>query len=250
MEEPSTGNCNYCNVEQLLDFKFCSNCGKRNYKITAVEQVSEKRFQINLRMLSVYAIFSLGLLLISAVTNTSFESLVAWSLAFALIDIVFGLLQPSVWKLMGVANLHPLPLLLIILICVGSGFTVSYFSDHFNLLLFDERNEIMDLFSHLEYPLLAAILLVAVFPAVFEELAFRGFVFDNLKVLGGEHSAIWGSAFLFALVHLSLLSLIWIFPFGLLLGFFRKKYSTLVYGMVGHFVHNSIVILIDYYKLF
>lgn len=250
MEKPSSGICAYCQVEQLLNFKFCSNCGKRNLEITAMEQVAEKRFQINLRMLSVYALFSLCLLVISALSDASFESLIVWSLAFSLIDIVFGLFQPSVFKLMQLEKIRMVPLLSIILICIGSGILVSFSSDHLNLLFFEETSEIMDLFVHLEYPLLVAILLVAVFPAVFEELAFRGFVFNNLKVLGGEQSAIWGSAFLFALVHLSLLSLIWIFPFGLLLGYFRKKYATLVYGMAGHFVHNSVVILIEYYELF
>jgi uncharacterized protein len=91
---------------------------------------------------------------------------------------------------------------------------------------------------------------VAVFPALFEELAFRGFVYNSINNLVGSKSAIWGSAFLFALVHFSLLSLVWLLPFGLLLAYFRNKYSSLLYGIIGHFTHNALVILIEYYQIF
>ena len=85
------------------------------------------------------------------------------------------------------------------------------------------------------------------FHVVFEELAFRGYLYNQLRKVTSDKNTIIATAFLFALIHFSFLSLIWIFPFGLLLGYFRKKYNTLWLGMIIHFIHNFIVLMLDYY---
>lgn len=246
----STELCAYCGSEQVKDFKFCSSCGKRNKISVRKEQKREKKFTSNIRLLGIYAIFSIILLLVAAFTEETFEVVVFWTFCFAIIDVIFALLQPSVWNLFKLSSIKALPLVSMIAICILSGIIVTYSIDNLNILLFQETYKSMPLFDHLEYPLLYAIITMAVFPALFEELAFRGFVFNNLKVISGENAAIWGSTFLFALVHFSLVSLVWIIPFGLFLAHFRKKYSTLVYGMVGHFVHNATTLLLEHYEVF
>ncbi len=119
-----------------------------------------------------------------------------------------------------------------------------------NLYLYGYSDGLMEYFNHLEYPLIMAIIIMAFAPAFFEELAFRGFIFNHIEALGGKNAAIYGSAFIFGLVHFSLLSLIWIIPFGIILAYFRSKYNTILIGMVGHFIHNTLVTLIDYYQWF
>ncbi len=242
--------CSYCNQEQATDYKFCADCGRRNVDDLKIERQKSTGVNRNIRSLAIYALLSIILLLIGAFTDETIEDLIIWSVVFAIVDITFAFYQPSVWALLKPNLIKLLPLITITTICIASGFIVSYSMGKMNFFLFEEDYTTMHLFYHLKYPLLYAIILIAVFPALFEELAFRGFVYNNLKVIGGEKSAIWGSTFLFALVHFSLLSLIWLIPFALMLSHYRKKYSTLLYGMVGHFTHNATTILIEYYELF
>lgn len=243
-------SCTYCGHGQKEYFKFCSKCGKRNSTTIKSEEKSKREYLLNMRYLGAYVLISTLLLLTVALTNDTFETLVIWTACFAVIDLVFALLQPSVWNYLKIKAIKVAPVLSIIAICIATGIFVSWSIDHISLMLFEETEGYMPTFYHLENPLFYSILFTAVFPAVFEELAFRGFVFNNLKAIGGKHAAIWGSSFLFGLVHLSLLSIVWIIPFGLLLAFYRQRYSTLIYGMVGHFTHNTTVILIEHYGLF
>ena len=92
-----------------------------------------------------------------------------------------------------------------------------------------------------------AFLFIAITPPVFEELAYRGFLFNQLEKVTSPQTTIILTAFIFALVHFSIISLLWIFPFGLLLGYLRYKYNTLWLGIVIHFIHNLIVLSLDYY---
>lgn len=248
-ESPSAIHCPKCGSEQTLDFKFCTRCGIRNPNTTKKEEQNEEQYQVNLRLLGWYTILVILLLLANAFGEETLEVLLFTSIGFAILDFIFSFFQLSVWKLF-----LPRVSLSRILLLVGAGaltgVVVTIFSDQLNLLLFDEKYEYMPVFYTAEHPLFMAILIVAVFPAFTEELAFRGFVFNNLDVLIGRKSAIWGSAFLFGLVHFSLISLMWIIPFGLVLAHLRNKYSTLTYGIVLHFSHNTTTILLEHYGVF
>jgi membrane protease YdiL (CAAX protease family) len=239
--------CPTCGAQQNIDFKFCTHCGKRNVNAIKKEHLKDNWFRENLNSLLIYSIFSIMLLLVAAFTEESIEILVLWSVGFAIVDLFFAAYQPQVFKLLNLRKIQLLPLLSIIAFCTLSAFIVYFSMEWLNNVIQGDTTLTIQPFLDLDHPLLYSIIVIAVFPAIFEELAFRGFVFNNFKVIGGHQSAIWGSAFLFALVHFSLLSLVWLLPFGLLLSHFRNKYSTILYGMVGHFIHNSTVVLIEYY---
>ena len=64
-------------------------------------------------------------------------------------------------------------------------------------------------------------------PAIFEELGFRGFLLSNLLKITEVDQAVYVSAFLFAIIHLSFISLFWLIPFALFLGFTRIKEQTI-----------------------
>jgi membrane protease YdiL (CAAX protease family) len=70
-------------------------------------------------------------------------------------------------------------------------------------------------------------------------------VFNELSKITGIKSTIIISAILFTMLHLSLLSIFWIFPIGLIFGYFRAKYNTLWYGIIGHLIYNSCIVLIE-----
>jgi membrane protease YdiL (CAAX protease family) len=89
---------------------------------------------------------------------------------------------------------------------------------------------------------------IALLPAVFEEIAFRGVMYNYCNNFLDEQLAVVITAFLFAIMHLSLISLIWLIPFGIFIGMLRHKYNTIWYGIIFHFTFNLTACIIDLYR--
>lgn len=142
------------------------------------------------------------------------------------------------WKILGFSMLFP----------VFSALTVSYSVGFINEFLFEGNDNYYREYLYLDQPLLWAIFFTAILPPIFEELGFRGFLFNCLQKVVNERITIVATAFVFALIHFSFISFIWIFPFGLILGYIRSKYNTIWYGIIIHFIHNLIVLMLDYYS--
>jgi membrane protease YdiL (CAAX protease family) len=118
-----------------------------------------------------------------------------------------------------------------------------------NKSLFNEDVHFFRSFSHLEYPRLSMILLVAILPALFEELAYRGIILHNLLKLADERQAIRVSAFLFAIIHMSFISMFWLVPFAIWLGNVRTKEKTIWFSVLIHFCFNLTACLFEFYEL-
>ena len=96
-------------------------------------------------------------------------------------------------------------------------------------------------FTYLKGNFLGEVLLVffmAVTPALFEELGFRGYLLQNMVKVAGPHQALFITSFLFAIIHMSIISLLWLIPFAVLLGAVRLRENTLWYGVFMHFTFN------------
>jgi membrane protease YdiL (CAAX protease family) len=89
---------------------------------------------------------------------------------------------------------------------------------------------------------------IAMLPAFFEELAFRGVLFNYCNTFLDERLVVAVTAFLFAIMHLSLISMVWLIPFGFFIGYLRQRYQTLWYGIVFHFVFNLTACAVDLYR--
>ena len=98
------------------------------------------------------------------------------------------------------------------------------------------------LYTDTAYPYFFAVLSIALVPAVFEELLFRGVLISQLVKLINRSGAIWVSAFTFAILHLSIVSLLWLLPAGLITGWMRFYTRQLWPGMLFHFIYNFTVI--------
>lgn len=89
-----------------------------------------------------------------------------------------------------------------------------------------------------------AILTICIMPGIFEELAFRGVVFGNLKHMLTPKRAQILTAALFAGMHFNPI----IFPYhlliGLYLGLLRTRSGTLLIPMFAHALHNFVVIFV------
>ncbi len=86
------------------------------------------------------------------------------------------------------------------------------------------------------------ILLVAVLPAVIEEVAFRGIVLDQLAKVVSPQTAIGFSAILFGVSHFGLMSIPYLFLLGLFLGWLRWRSGGLLLPIAAHLAHNLLVL--------
>lgn len=115
---------------------------------------------------------------------------------------------------------------------IGIGFLVdalnSLNNDIFYFYMYDDTDN----------PFLWSVLAIAVQPAIFEELAFRGVMFHHLRKMMDAGAVIVVTGVLFAILHIAPVSMIWLLPFGLLAGWMRMKTGHIWYGVVFHFFYN------------
>jgi sodium transport system permease protein len=87
------------------------------------------------------------------------------------------------------------------------------------------------------------ILLIAVIPAVCEELAFRGFILSGFRHLGHKWRAIIYSALFFGITHFMLQQSLIACVLGVVLGFIAVQSRNIVPCMVFHMVHNTMLLV-------
>ena len=90
----------------------------------------------------------------------------------------------------------------------------------------------------------AILLLMAVAPAIIEELAFRGFILSGLENLRNRWQAILITSILFGLAHFAIQQAIITFVVGMILGVIAIKTRSLIPCILYHATHNSITVLL------
>ncbi len=237
--------CQNCKTIVESEINFCPNCGISIHKKGQIE----KNEHVNKVIL--FYIVMLVFLVITFILYKEGISLIKEIViegVFAVIILAFTFFDfKNIVKLYNLPKINLLFFTGVVLTPFITGFLVYYGIEFVNIYLFDESQNYFS--EYIDYPnsMFWAVLFVAILPPVFEELGFRGFLFNQLIKITSPKVTIALTAFIFALVHLSIISLLWIFPFGLLLGYLRYKYNTLWLGMIIHFIHNLIVLSLDYY---
>jgi uncharacterized protein len=89
------------------------------------------------------------------------------------------------------------------------------------------------------------VLATAVLPAIFEEIAFRGVIQTALGPVVGPAQALFVTAAMFAILHLSIPSMPHLLLMGALLGWLRVRTGSLLPGMLMHFCHNLLVVALE-----
>ncbi|MFA0961527.1 lysostaphin resistance A-like protein [Roseivirga sp. BDSF3-8] len=94
---------------------------------------------------------------------------------------------------------------------------------------------------------LLTVLVLAILPAIGEELLFRG-IFQNLiaRWFGNIHVGIWASAFLFSAVHMQFYGFVPRLLLGALFGYLYIWSGNMVYAMLAHFINNFLSLLALY----
>jgi len=111
----------------------------------------------------------------------------------------------------------------------------------------DQANEITKAFLTTKSigGLLGNLVIVAVLPAIGEELLFRG-VLQKLiqKMTGSSHWGIWITAILFSALHLQFFGFLPRMLLGALFGYLLEWTGTLWLPMIAHFINNAAGVII------
>ncbi len=136
--------------------------------------------------------------------------------------------------------------LIIIALGVVSLFGIQYFigavDNLLDLIGFPLKGDISILNPTSWGKYILAIFAMALFPAIGEELVFRGVVFQGLRSRFNDISAIMLSSFMFAIMHQSLQQLIYPFILGCIMGWVFLRTGSLVSSILLHFTNNFLVV--------
>ena len=90
---------------------------------------------------------------------------------------------------------------------------------------------------------------IALIPAVFEEIFFRGTLQQMMiGFTGNTHAGIAVTGLLFALIHLNVYQLIPMIFLALVLGYLYYYTGSIIPGIILHFCNNTFAILAKYYE--
>jgi membrane protease YdiL (CAAX protease family) len=95
--------------------------------------------------------------------------------------------------------------------------------------------------------MLLNLFMIAVLPAIGEELLFRG-VFQKIfyTLFKSGHLAIWITAFIFSALHLQFFGFLPRFILGLIFGYLYYWSGTLWLPVISHFVNNAVSVIAAY----
>ena len=97
------------------------------------------------------------------------------------------------------------------------------------------------------WDLLYTLIVIAIVPAIGEELLFRGYLQQKtVKWLKNPHMAIAITAFLFSAIHLDFQGVIPRFVLGFLLGYLYHWSGNLLLPILAHFVNNAQAVIFSY----
>lgn len=91
------------------------------------------------------------------------------------------------------------------------------------------------------------LIMIALLPAIGEELIFRGIIQRGLqKELGNPHLAIWIAAALFSAIHMQFLGFVPRLLMGVAMGYIFFWSGNLWYPMIAHFTNNAMAVILPY----
>ena len=96
--------------------------------------------------------------------------------------------------------------------------------------------------------LFLAILIIAVLPAIGEEIVFRGLIQNELmRGTANIHLSIWFAAFLFSAIHMQFFGFVPRLLLGALFGYLYYWSGNLMVAIFAHFVNNGVSVLALYF---
>jgi len=94
---------------------------------------------------------------------------------------------------------------------------------------------------------LLALVVVAIIPAIGEELLFRGLIQNMFaKAFANHHVAIWLTGFVFAAIHMQFFGVVPRMLLGVLFGYLYHWSGKLSIAMIGHLANNGLALIALY----
>lgn len=240
--------CEECDSTVKPFHRFCHNCGA--YLGSNAEQISIFN-NSNLQTAFFFYIIYLFVCLTVKYTDwfNSYDQLFWIEILLAVITLFFAKTNfRSLKPLLRFNNFSWLTLLGVIVAAVIFSSIVNIFITEINISFFGTNINLYEGYRIYQFPVLIMFYSIAFVPAIFEELAFRGVLYNYLVTMLDERLVVMVTGFAFAAIHLNFFSLIWLVPFGIFIGSLRRKYNTLWYGVIFHFVFNITACVFDLYR--
>ncbi|MFC0517858.1 type II CAAX prenyl endopeptidase Rce1 family protein [Mucilaginibacter angelicae] len=237
--------CIQCGAANAVNVKFCSSCGHRQTG-AATSQTA-----YNWQLLQQAALFYGIYILVCALSSfIDYFKTIGW---FLIIEIIIAgtavLFFAYNWndckKLLRWPSFSLQKLAAYGAIAMTGGLLIHYIGNWINITIFSRDYYYYSIFSGSPGAVYLIIFFTAITPALFEELGFRGYLLQSLLNIADTGQAVFISAFLFAIIHLSFISLFWLIPFALFLGYVRVKENTIWYGVFFHFCFNLTACLFE-----
>ena len=244
----SDESCSHCGGAYKPGAAFCSACGVRRGALAEslpVHEPNQLPFLLKL-YIALLAVNLSGVLLVVHADANPFDTFVVASFGLGLVTLGFALARRSLWVSLytttGFGHVGFVGILLAapVVLALVLGY-VHGLERVFGLHNPDE----LDVFQH--HHVLWMLGLVAALPPIMEELAFRGVIFTGLRKTLGVTESLIISSFAFALLHLSIPSLLTHVPLGLYFGYLRHRSNSLWPSMFAHSLHNLGVIFVAQY---
>jgi hypothetical protein len=96
--------------------------------------------------------------------------------------------------------------------------------------------------------LIINLIIIAIIPAIGEELLFRGVLQRQINIWSKNgHLAVWIAAFVFSAIHLQFYGFLPRLILGALFGYFYLWSNNLWVPIIAHFINNASAVMISYY---
>jgi membrane protease YdiL (CAAX protease family) len=240
--------CDACNSQVKGHHRFCYNCGE--YLGSDTTRITLFN---NSSMQAAFAFFIVYLFVCLAVQFTNwfdnYDHLFWVEIFLASFTMLYVFKNYSAIKpILRFHNFNAIRLTGCISLAVIASVIVNIIVIKLNYSFFRTDTTYYARYSIYRMPVLVMIYSIALNPAIFEELAFRGVLYNYLNIFLDERLVVIVTGFAFGMMHLSFISLFWLVPFGILVGAMRKRFGTIWYGVIFHFTFNLVAVLFDLYR--
>ncbi|WP_303006380.1 ABC transporter permease subunit/CPBP intramembrane protease [Romboutsia ilealis] len=130
------------------------------------------------------------------------------------------------------------------------GFVLINLITQITLYLFPQNMEVAEALTDaiiIKDNLVLNLAIVALMPAICEEIFFRGFIFTSFKGKSSSKIAIITSGILFGFMHMDFLRIIPTSILGIIFAYTVYKSESIFIAMILHFINNSIAVLVSHY---
>jgi len=240
--------CQNCQQEILLSNRFCNHCGKSQLEID--KQVHENKW-LSLQQVALF--FTIEVLCCASSFLIEEHNLFTLYFLDAIMAIsaiaFFGYSWIENKIILKWPNFSFLKLTGLIIATILTSVVVTFLVNHLNRDFLHKDLSYYSIFEFHKYGRYLMFASMALYPAIFEELAYRGYLMQKLLTVVDEKEAVYISSVLFFIIHFSFLSIFWLLPFALFLGYLRIKTKTIWYGVFVHFFFNLTACFLDLYPL-